>query len=152
MHVSVCYHLYVTRIYTSRSVCFRMLLICYLSRVDGVLVKNLYPVFSPNGSKNIHFEAAHSSMVHTVEYRPQYTLLPWNGAIPASLRGRRSKGKGKGGLFCNSWINHLCCFSLIIININCYMLLGNQYLCKYLCITFTFYCTNLFYYKQRLPD
>ena len=56
-----------------------------------------------------------------------------------------SDGDVKPVFFCNSWINYLCCFSLIIINVNCYMLLGNQYLCKYLSIIFTSYCTNLFY-------
>ena len=53
----------------------------------SVLVKNRYPVFRTNGSKNIPFEASHSSMVHTVEYRPQYTLLSWNAGYPCEKSG-----------------------------------------------------------------
>ena len=35
-------------------------------------------------------------------------------------------------------------YAIVVINIRCYMLLGNHYICKYLCITSTSECTDSF--------
>ena len=66
MYVSVCYP-YVTRKNASRRVCFRVLLVCYLSRV---VLKNLYPVFRTHPLWGITFlygsYSRVSSPVHTL--------------------------------------------------------------------------------------
>jgi len=42
-------------------------------------------------------------------------------------------------------------FFKIIINIECFMLLGNRCLCMYLSVTLTTYCTDLFYSNTVSP-